>query len=51
MIKEATMEEMAVMGSKSLGTTKRKRHDEPARFFARFLASPDLLDLEVCFHL
>jgi hypothetical protein len=53
-IKEATAKERAMMGSKSLGTTKRKREDEPTQksyFFAKFLTSPDLLELEVCFQL
>lgn len=49
-IKEATAKERAMMGSKSMGTTKRKREDEPTQqnyFFAKFLTSPELIDLEV----
>lgn len=54
-IKEATAKERAMMGSRAGangGTIKRKR--EPGEesnfneyFFAKFLTSPDLLDLEV----
>ncbi|KAF8167499.1 THO complex subunit 1 transcription elongation factor-domain-containing protein [Crassisporium funariophilum] len=55
-IKEATAKERAMMGSRSgagiAGTSKRKREpDEESNsneyFFAKFLTSPDLLDLEV----
>jgi len=58
-IKEATAKERAMMGSRSGGagpaaTLKRKREPEPTceknsndYFFAKFLTSPDLLDLEV----
>ena len=61
-IKEATAKERAMMGSKSMmgtaaaGANKRKREtsesmEEPTLknyFFAKFLTSPELLDLEVC---
>jgi aldose 1-epimerase len=61
-IKEATAKERAMMGSKSMtgtaaaGANKRKRDasesiEEPSLksyFFAKFLTSPELLDLEVC---
>jgi len=60
-IKEATAKERALMGSKTLaGNTgsaslKRKRDSEGVEdnanqdyFFAKYLTSPDLLDLEVC---
>lgn len=57
-IKEATVKERAMMGSKIVvGTLKRKREESPTSnlddrsrnyFFAKFLTSPDLLDLEVC---
>ena len=55
-IKEATVKERAMMGSKISGTLKRKRDTTPATglddgngkyFFAKFLTNPDLLDLEV----
>lgn len=56
-IKEATVKERAMMGSKTvIGTLKRKREESPISnlddgnrnyFFAKFLTSPDLLDLEV----
>ena len=59
-IKEATAKERAMMGSRSAGagnaiSLKRKREPEAASergnssdyFFAKFLTSPDLLDLEV----
>ena len=63
MIKEATAKERAMMGSRNLAGTaaslKRKREPEPEvegeetnlskYFFAKFLTSPDLLDLEVIF--
>ncbi|TDL19394.1 hypothetical protein BD410DRAFT_774040 [Rickenella mellea] len=56
-IKEATVKERAMMGSKAVvGTLKRKR-EEPATlpsddasrnyFFAKFLTSPELLELEL----
>lgn len=56
-IKEATIKERAMMGSKAVvGSLKRKRESTPASsddanrnyLFARFLTSPELLDLEVC---
>ena len=56
-IKEATAKERAMMGSRSsagaAATLKRKREPEEETnsneyFFAKFLTSPDLLDLEVC---
>jgi len=59
-IKEATAKERAMMGSRSGtngGALKRKREpDEESNsneyFFAKFLTSPELLDLEVSgFHL
>ncbi|KAJ3520430.1 hypothetical protein NMY22_g12764 [Coprinellus aureogranulatus] len=60
-IKEATAKERAMMGSRNLAGTaaslKRKREPEPEvegeetnlskYFFAKFLTSPDLLDLEI----
>ena len=55
-IKEATAKERAMMGSRSsagvAATLKRKREPEEETnlneyFFAKFLTSPDLLDLEV----
>jgi THO complex subunit 1 len=53
-ISEATKKERAMMGSKSVsGALKRKRDlevgDDASRdyFFAKFLTSPELLDLEV----
>ena len=57
-IKEATAKERAMMGSRSSGgpaqSLKRKREPEATGdkngteyFFAKFLTSPDLLDLEV----
>lgn len=56
-IKEATVKERAMMGSKAVvGNLKRKRESSPTTlledgnrnyFFAKFLTSPDLLDLEV----
>lgn len=57
-IKEATAKERAMMGSRSgpgaSGTAGLKRKREPEEesnsneyFFAKFLTSPDLLDLEV----
>lgn len=63
-IKEATVKERALTGSRTVMTGaaaansfKRKRETEVAAeqtsgkeyFFAKFLTSPDLLDLEVCF--
>ena len=63
-IKEATVKERALTGSRTVMTgaaaanpIKRKREAEAAAeqtsgkeyFFAKFLTSPDLLDLEVCF--
>jgi hypothetical protein len=60
-IKEATAKERAMMGSRSTGSgptgsLKRKREPEingernsSEYFFAKFLTSPDLLDLEVRF--
>ena len=65
-IKEATVKERALTGSRTVmtgaaaaNTFKRKREAEAAAeqtsgkeyFFAKFLTSPDLLDLEVCFSL
>jgi len=62
-IKEATVKERALTGSRTVmtgaaaaNTFKRKRETEAAAeqppgkeyFFAKFLTSPDLLDLEVC---
>lgn len=55
-IKEATTKERAMMGSKAVvGNLKRKRDPAPVTlddanrgyFFAKFLTSPELLDLEV----
>lgn len=57
-IKEATAKERALMGSKAVSgaSLKRKREAELAPdpnsnnqdyFFAKYLTSPDLLDLEV----
>ncbi|CAK5264349.1 unnamed protein product [Mycena citricolor] len=56
-IKEATAKERAMMGSRGggAGSLKRKRETEPATessavteyFFAKFLTSPDLLELEI----
>ena len=55
-IKEATAKERAMMGSRggvgAAATLKRKREPEEETnsneyFFAKFLTSPDLLDLEV----
>ncbi|KAI5115877.1 hypothetical protein M0805_001137 [Coniferiporia weirii] len=56
-IKEATVKERAMMGSKTAaGTLKRKREATPVSamdegnrnyFFAKFLTSPELLDLEI----
>ncbi len=56
-IKEATVKERAMMGSKAVvGNLKRRREEVPSistdeasknYFFAKFLTSPDLLDLEV----
>lgn len=56
-IKEATAKERALMGSKTNSTTttlKRRREPEVGLetagqdyFFAKYLTSPDLLDLEV----
>jgi hypothetical protein len=54
-IKEATAKERAMMGSRAGAngvTLKRKREPEEESnfneyFFAKFLTSPDLLDLEV----
>ena len=63
-IKEATVKERALTGSRTVmtgaaaaNTFKRKREAEAVTeqtsgkeyFFAKFLTSPDLLDLEVCF--
>ncbi|THH31953.1 hypothetical protein EUX98_g2251 [Antrodiella citrinella] len=60
-IKEATVRERALMGSKSSsGTSSLKRKREPETvtelagteyFFAKYLTSPDLLDLEIDFTL
>lgn len=57
-IKEATAKERALMGSKAnsgSGSLKRRREPEisidPVNhgyFFAKYLTSPELLDLEVC---
>ena len=56
MIKEATVKERAMMGSKAVVGSKRKRETTPLNtaddsmrnyFFAKFLTSPELLDLEV----
>jgi hypothetical protein len=59
-IREATTKERAMMGSRStgsVGSLKRKRESEVADetvgseyFFAKFLTSPDLLDLEVTYY-
>lgn len=55
-IKEATAKERAMMGSRtgagSANSLKRKRNPDEENnsneyFFAKFLTSPDLLDLEV----
>ena len=56
-IKEATIKERAMMGSKAVtGSLKRKRETTPVLpdeesnqkyFFSKFLTSPDLLELEV----
>ena len=56
-IKEATVRERAMMGSKSIsGNLKRRRDTTPTAnidegnkdyFFAKYLTSPELLDLEV----
>lgn len=55
-IKEATIKERAMMGSKAVvGSLKRKQESTPTGsddanrmyLFARFLTSPELLDLEV----
>ncbi|KAH8099790.1 THO complex subunit 1 transcription elongation factor-domain-containing protein [Cristinia sonorae] len=56
-IKEATVRERALMGSKGTGSTaslKRKREPESVSevggreyFFAKYLTSPELLDLEI----
>lgn len=54
-VKEATAKERAMMGSRvgpSASTLKRKREPEVEEtsgdyFFAKFLTSPDLIDLEV----
>ncbi|KAH8119730.1 THO complex subunit 1 transcription elongation factor-domain-containing protein [Phellopilus nigrolimitatus] len=56
-IKEATVKERAMMGSKTVaGNLKRKRETTPTStmdegnskyFFAKFLTSPELLDLEI----
>jgi hypothetical protein len=61
-IKEATVKERALTGSRVMtgaataNSFKRKRETEATEqsfgkeyFFAKFLTSPDLLDLEVCF--
>ena len=53
--KEATIKERAMMGSKVVAGSKRKRESTPISsddgdrkyFFAKFLTSPELLDLEV----
>ena len=61
-IKEATARERALMGSKSsgLGSASLKRKREPEAvpqvagkeyFFAKYLTSPDLLELEVTYNL
>lgn len=59
-IREATTKERAMMGSRSTGSNgslKRKREPEVGDetsskeyFFAKFLTSPDLLELEVMHH-
>ncbi|KAJ7610875.1 THO complex subunit 1 transcription elongation factor-domain-containing protein [Roridomyces roridus] len=55
-IKEATAKERAMMGSRAVGAVSLKRKREPDAeenssvteyFFAKFLTSPDLLDLEI----
>ena len=55
-IKEATAKERAMMGSRAgpgAGSLKRKRDSDVEEsnineyFFAKFLTSPDLIDLEV----
>ncbi|KAJ7070684.1 THO complex subunit 1 transcription elongation factor-domain-containing protein, partial [Mycena amicta] len=54
-IKEATAKERAMMGSRAGGSASHKRKREPDAdespvteyFFAKFLTSPDLLDLEI----
>jgi hypothetical protein len=55
-IKEATAKERAMMGSRAgvgVGSLKRKRDPDVEEwnineyFFAKFLTSPDLIDLEV----
>ena len=56
-IKEATVKERAMMGSKAVaGSLKRKRETTPIiseeesnrkYFFSKFLTSPELLELEV----
>ncbi|KAJ6469590.1 THO complex subunit 1 transcription elongation factor-domain-containing protein [Mycena vitilis] len=55
-IREATAKERAMMGSRAGGSTSLKRKREPDAeesssvteyFFAKFLTSPDLLDLEI----
>ncbi|KAJ7204388.1 THO complex subunit 1 transcription elongation factor-domain-containing protein [Mycena pura] len=55
-IKEATAKERAMMGSRAGGSVSLKRKREPDMeenssmteyFFAKFLTSPDLLDLEI----
>jgi len=58
LIKEATAKDRAMMGSRTsaAGATSLKRKREPDTeetqvteyFFAKFLTSPDLIDLEVC---
>jgi len=56
-IKEATAKERAMMGSRTgaggANSLKRKRDTDEENnsneyFFAKFLTSPELLDLEVC---
>ncbi|KAJ7109844.1 UDP-glucose epimerase [Mycena epipterygia] len=56
LIKEATTKERAMMGSRAGGSVSLKRKREPDAegnstvteyFFAKFLTSPDLLDLEI----
>lgn len=56
MIKEATAKERAMMGSRAgagVASLKRKREPDSEEanvneyFFAKFLTSPDLIDLEV----
>lgn len=58
MIKEATAKDRAMMGSRvgvAPTSLKRKREETEETnltdyFFAKFLTSPELLELEVCSH-